>query len=129
MLAELRDERQHVEEAIRVFERLALGQSKRRGRPPAWMATAAKRRGRPPVSKNKPKGPGGAYNRDSRHHCAGPDFSALSFNSWKDPILELSQFSQWRIRKHFFTPNHVFKRSQAICQIHGIPAEHEHVID
>src|SRR5580704_16738945 len=57
MLAELREERARIEEAIVVLERLARGQGKRRGRPPAWMTTASepKRRGRPPGSKNKPK--------------------------------------------------------------------------
>jgi hypothetical protein len=57
MLAELRQERAQVEEAILVLQRLSLGQGKRRGRPPAWMAavSAPKRRGRPPGSKNKPK--------------------------------------------------------------------------
>lgn len=58
MLAELRDERAQIEEAIIVIERLSLGQRKRRGRPPQWMANAAevpRRRGRPPGSKNKPK--------------------------------------------------------------------------
>ncbi len=57
MLAELRQERAQVEEAIVVLERLALGHGKRRGRPPAWMTatSAAKRRGRPPGSKNRPK--------------------------------------------------------------------------
>jgi hypothetical protein len=35
MLAELRTERVQVEEAIVVLERLASGQGKRRGRPPA----------------------------------------------------------------------------------------------
>ncbi len=54
MLAELRQEREQVEEAIVTLERLARGRGKRRGRPPAWM-TALKRRGRPPGSKNKPK--------------------------------------------------------------------------
>lgn len=54
MLAELRQEREQVEEAIMTLERLARGRGKRRGRPPAWM-TALKRRGRPPGSKNKPK--------------------------------------------------------------------------
>jgi hypothetical protein len=54
LLAELRAERVQVEEAIIVLERLARGQGKRRGRPPAWMTTV-KRRGRPPGSKNKPK--------------------------------------------------------------------------
>ena len=54
MLADLREQREQIEQAIMVFERLALGHSKRRGRPPAWM-TAAKRRGRPPGSKNKVK--------------------------------------------------------------------------
>jgi hypothetical protein len=54
MLADLRQERDQVDEAIMVLERMALGRGKRRGRPPAWM-TAVKRRGRPPGSKNKPK--------------------------------------------------------------------------
>jgi hypothetical protein len=52
MLNELRLERGRLEEAIMILERLARGQGKRRGRPPAWMKN---RRGRPPGSKNKPK--------------------------------------------------------------------------
>jgi hypothetical protein len=64
MLAELRGEREHIEEAIIVLERLARGRGKRRGRPPAWMSAAkdgaTKRRGRPPGSKNKPKPDSGA---------------------------------------------------------------------
>jgi hypothetical protein len=57
MLAELREERQQIEEAIIILERLARGRGRRRGRPPGWMAAATepKRRGRPPGSKNKPK--------------------------------------------------------------------------
>ena len=55
MLAELRQEREAIEEAIMTLERLARGRGKRRGRPPAWMA-AIKKRGRPPGSKNKPSG-------------------------------------------------------------------------
>jgi hypothetical protein len=54
MLAELRQEREQVEEAIMTLERVARGRGKRRGRPPAWM-TVTKGRGRPPWSKNKPK--------------------------------------------------------------------------
>ena len=54
MLADLRTEREQIEEAIVVLERLARGQGRRRGRPPAWMTTI-KKRGRPPGSKNKPK--------------------------------------------------------------------------
>ena len=54
MLADLRQEREQVEEAIVTLERLARGRGKRRGRPPAWMS-ALKRRGRPPGSKNKTK--------------------------------------------------------------------------
>ena len=54
ILAELRDERAQIEEAILSLERLAQGRGKRRGRPPAWMSeVTAKRRGRPPGSKNK----------------------------------------------------------------------------
>ena len=68
MLADLRLEREQIEEAILTLERLARGRGRRRGRPPAWLkdATAAvaaaeaadsedsdggaqpKRRGRPP---------------------------------------------------------------------------------
>jgi hypothetical protein len=52
ILADLRQERDQLEEAILSLERLALGRGRRRGRPPAWM-TVAKKRGRPPGSKNK----------------------------------------------------------------------------
>jgi hypothetical protein len=54
MLAEIRQERDQLDEVIAVLQRLATGQTRRRGRPPKWM-TAVKRRGRPPGSKNKPK--------------------------------------------------------------------------
>ena len=54
MLADLRQEREQIEEAILTLERLSRGHGKRRGRPPAWMS-ALKRRGRPPGSKNKAK--------------------------------------------------------------------------
>lgn len=54
MLADLRHEREQIEEAIMTLERLARGRGRRRGRPPSWM-TAIKRRGRPPGSKNKVK--------------------------------------------------------------------------
>jgi hypothetical protein len=55
ILAELKSEREQIEEAILSLERLARGRGPRRGRPPAWMAeiTAKPRRGRPPGTKNK----------------------------------------------------------------------------
>ena len=71
MLAELRLEREQIEEAILTLERLARGRGRRRGRPPSWLkeATAAineaehqdsavespehRRRGRPAGSRNK----------------------------------------------------------------------------
>lgn len=56
ILTELKQEREHLEEAIQSLERLARGRGKRRGRPPAWLAVE-KRRGRPPGSKNKPSQP------------------------------------------------------------------------
>jgi hypothetical protein len=61
MLAELRQEREQIEEAILSLERLARGRGRRRGRPPAWLnqMEVPKRRGRPPGSKNKPA-PGGS---------------------------------------------------------------------
>ena len=52
ILADLRQEREQIEEAILSLERLAQGRGKRRGRPPSWMSEA-KKRGRPPGSKNK----------------------------------------------------------------------------
>lgn len=57
MLAELRTERDQLEEAIITLERLARGRGRRRGRPPGWMVEI-KRRGRPPGSKNKVKAAG-----------------------------------------------------------------------
>ena len=55
ILAELREERTQIEEAIVSLERLARGRGKRRGRPPGWLADVGgpKKRGRPPGSKNK----------------------------------------------------------------------------
>ena len=73
MLAELRLEREQIEEAILTLERLARGRGRRRGRPPAWLkdavaaatslgdgdqsemlpASEPRRRGRPPGSKTK----------------------------------------------------------------------------
>ena len=54
ILAELRGEREQIEEAILSLERLARGRSRGRGRPPSWMSEmTVKRRGRPPGSKNK----------------------------------------------------------------------------
>jgi hypothetical protein len=59
ILDELRHQRTQLEEAIVSVERLATGQGKRRGRPPAWMAaaksleTAAKQPGRPVGSKSR----------------------------------------------------------------------------
>jgi hypothetical protein len=54
ILAELRQEREQIEDAIISLERLARGRGKRRGRPPAWMKDATDRRGRgrPKGSKN-----------------------------------------------------------------------------
>jgi hypothetical protein len=54
MLSELREERQGVDQAILVLERLDRSGGRRCGRPPAWM-TSVRRRGRPKGSKNKPK--------------------------------------------------------------------------
>jgi len=54
MLAELKSERDAMDQAILVLARIAAGRGRRRGRPPAWMKTI-KRRGRPKGSKNKPK--------------------------------------------------------------------------
>jgi hypothetical protein len=55
MLAELHEDRDHIDEAILVLSRLARGGTPRRGRPPKWMtdqnSTGPKRRGRPPGSK------------------------------------------------------------------------------
>lgn len=54
ILAELKAEREQIEEAIVSLERLARGRARGRGRPPNWMVdTIPKRRGRPPGSKNK----------------------------------------------------------------------------
>src|ERR1043165_7459580 len=41
MLSELRAEREQIDEAILVLQRMATGQGKRRGRPPKWMSTGS----------------------------------------------------------------------------------------
>jgi hypothetical protein len=60
ILAELRREREQIEEAILTLERLARNQGKRRGRPPVWLQENRKR-GRPPGTRNRtsaaPKSP------------------------------------------------------------------------
>lgn len=43
ILAELRLEREQIEEAIISLERLARGRGRRRGRPPSWLVEARKR--------------------------------------------------------------------------------------
>ncbi|MCU1262550.1 MAG: hypothetical protein JWO80_5435 [Bryobacterales bacterium] len=55
ILADLRQEREQLEEAILSLERLAMGRGRRRGRPPSWMSGVepARKRGRPLGSKNK----------------------------------------------------------------------------
>jgi len=56
ILAQLRDERDLIDEAIVSLTRLAVARGRKRGRPPAWMSPiTTKRRGRPPGSKNKPR--------------------------------------------------------------------------
>ena len=46
ILAELREERERIDEAIVSLERMALGRGKRRGRPPKWFKEAEERKGR-----------------------------------------------------------------------------------
>jgi hypothetical protein len=55
ILAELKAEREQIEEAVLSLERLARGRGRSPGKPHNWMAdvTTPKRRGRPPGSKNK----------------------------------------------------------------------------
>ena len=58
IVAELKAEREQIEEAIASLERLARGRVRGPGRPPNWLAdTTPKRRGRPPGSKNKVAAP------------------------------------------------------------------------
>src|SRR5437764_1193988 len=66
ILAELKAEREQIEEAIVSLERLARGRGPRRGRPPSWMAeiTGKPRRGRPPPRDSPQQSPlGGQLHR------------------------------------------------------------------
>ena len=58
MLADLRTELQHLDEAILMLQRLASGGGKRRGRPPKWMAATTGQAASPastgPTGKRKP---------------------------------------------------------------------------
>jgi hypothetical protein len=53
MLADLRQEREQIEEAILTLERLARGRGKRRGRPPIWLVEAKKRTAAKAITKAK----------------------------------------------------------------------------
>ena len=53
--AELRMEREQIEEAILTLERLARGRGRRRGRPPAWLKDA-----QTAIAEEVAKGEGGA---------------------------------------------------------------------
>jgi hypothetical protein len=56
ILAELKAEREQIEEAILSLERLARGRGKRRGRPPVWMSEITeKRRARAVGAKDRPE--------------------------------------------------------------------------
>ena len=58
ILAELKAEREQIEQAIISLERLVRGRVRGPGRPPSWMSDSMpKRRGRPPGSKNKVTAP------------------------------------------------------------------------
>jgi hypothetical protein len=54
MLAELKQERDSIEQAILTLEHLARGRGRRRGRPPAWMS-ALKKREEPKETKARSK--------------------------------------------------------------------------
>lgn len=57
VLAELKKERESIEEAIITLERLARSSGKRRGRPPRWMTEMRKKSEEKPVGRRgrKPK--------------------------------------------------------------------------
>jgi len=57
MVEELKAERKRLTEAIVIFERLAAGQGKRRGRPSAWLAEARKQSGLEPGARQNGKKP------------------------------------------------------------------------
>ena len=56
MLSQLRSQKEQIDQAIFVLQRLAAGGAKRRGRPPKWMASQAEPGGvtSAPVRKRKP---------------------------------------------------------------------------
>lgn len=56
VIAELRQEREKIEEVLVALERLARGQGKRRGRPPAWMMALQQRKAAKKVAAPSPTG-------------------------------------------------------------------------
>ena len=50
MLDDLRRERESIEQAILTLERLANGQGRRRGRPPAWMSALRNKPAAEPIA-------------------------------------------------------------------------------
>jgi len=56
LLADLREHRRLLDDAILAMQRISYGSVKKRGRPPAWLKQARKKgRGRPPGSRTAEK--------------------------------------------------------------------------
>ena len=72
MLAELRTEREQLEEAILTLERLARGRGRRRGRPPAWLKEAVEGATADDAAQSEPKKRtrGGNASSRSKHAVA-----------------------------------------------------------
>jgi hypothetical protein len=54
MVAELREERQRIDEAIAALERLSAGTARRRGRPPGWLTGELGRESSEPEDEDGP---------------------------------------------------------------------------
>jgi hypothetical protein len=64
MIADLRDERAAIEDALIVLERLAHTRGKRRGRPPAWMSMVREANAAPGAPKSR------VFSADTRRRMA-----------------------------------------------------------
>lgn len=74
ILAQLRQEREQIDEALLSLERLARSRGRTRGQPPAWMPeVTTKRRGRPLGSKSNARATRAAATRGERSLSLNPE--------------------------------------------------------
>jgi hypothetical protein len=102
ILAELRQEREQIEEAIVSLERLARARDPKRGSPPAGMsAVSCQRHGRSPGSKNKIRN-GGSASWVEALLFGSNDVYEISWNNFRGLLSSSDKRTPWDLNEPIF---------------------------